>query len=213
MQIDARLPPYLWDEFYLTASHLHTRSLKGCTPWELWFERKPDYSYLHEIGCRAFILIPKKDNPKIFECSIECVLIGYDPKSKSYRCYDCATQKIHSSYHVRFLESHDGHVPLAPTNSENDETVNPAAGDEQTFRPFSPNDDDDDLPLIEQLPPNQNDHIMVDPPHPKPPCCSSRIPIPTEKHPSGGPDITRTAAAVQELRESAAQIKEARLER
>ena len=39
MRIYACLPPYLWDEFYLTASHLHakttTRSLKGCTPWEL----------------------------------------------------------------------------------------------------------------------------------------------------------------------------------
>ena len=114
---------------------------------------------------------------------------------------------------MRFLESHNGHVPLAPTNSENDETVDHTAGDEQTLRPFSPNDDDDDLPLIKQLPPNQNDHIMVDPPHHEPPRCSSRIPIPTRKHPSGGPDITRTTAAVQELRESAAWIKEARLER
>ncbi|KIJ25138.1 hypothetical protein M422DRAFT_193814, partial [Sphaerobolus stellatus SS14] len=61
MRIYAGLPPFLWDEFYLTASHLHvktiTRSLDGRTPWELWYGRLPDYSYMREIGCRAFVLI------------------------------------------------------------------------------------------------------------------------------------------------------------
>jgi len=71
MQIYSGLPAYLWDKFYLTASHLHAKttmqSLQGCTPWELWHECKPDYSYMHEIGCHAFVLIQKEDNPKIFE--------------------------------------------------------------------------------------------------------------------------------------------------
>ena len=95
MCIYACLPTYLWDEFYLTAVHLHAKtmtcSLQGITPWELWHERKPDYSYMCEIGCHVFVLIPKKDNPKIFECSIECVLIRYEHKSKAYRCYNRAT--------------------------------------------------------------------------------------------------------------------------
>ena len=116
MCIYASLPTYLWDKFYLTASHLHakttTHSLKGSTPWELWHERKPDYSYMREIGCRAFVLIPNKNNPKIFERTIECVLIGYEPKSKAYRCYNCNTHKVHSSYHVCFIETHEGHKPL-----------------------------------------------------------------------------------------------------
>lgn len=55
MRIDAKCPKYLWDEFYLTAAHLHaktpTKSLNGKMPHELWFGKCPDYSYMWEIGC------------------------------------------------------------------------------------------------------------------------------------------------------------------
>jgi hypothetical protein len=41
MRIYAGLPAYLWDKFYLTATHLHvkttTKSLQDKTPWELWY--------------------------------------------------------------------------------------------------------------------------------------------------------------------------------
>lgn len=88
MHLYANLPPYLWDKLYLRAAYLHTktttRSLKGETPWEKWHDPKADYSYIQEIGCKVYILIPKKNNSKIFEHLIECVLIGYDPKSKMY---------------------------------------------------------------------------------------------------------------------------------
>lgn len=115
MRIYAKLPPFLWEELYLTAAHLHakttTRILNGKTPFELWYGKKPDYSYLREIGCRAFVLIQNRHNPKIYERSVECVLVGYDAKSKTYRCYHPQTKKIISSYHVQFLESHHGHQP------------------------------------------------------------------------------------------------------
>lgn len=71
MWLYAGLPPSLWDEFYLTAAHLHAKtttcSLDSITPWDMWYNWKPNYSYMWEISCRVFILIPKKDNPKIFE--------------------------------------------------------------------------------------------------------------------------------------------------
>ena len=47
MRIYARCPTNLWDEFYLTALYLHTRTaigtIKDSTPFERWYERKPDY--------------------------------------------------------------------------------------------------------------------------------------------------------------------------
>ena len=111
MCIYADCPPYLWDEFYLMAAHLHsktiTRSLNdGITPWEKYHECKPDYSYMHEIRCRFFVLIQSKHNPKVFIRSLECVLIGYDPNAKTYRCYHRESKKVISSYHIHFLESH-----------------------------------------------------------------------------------------------------------
>ena len=82
MRVYAKCPENLWDEFYLTAAHLHvkvwTRNLLNQTPYELWKGWKPDYSYLQEIGCQAFVLIQNCHNLKIFKRSIECALVGYD---------------------------------------------------------------------------------------------------------------------------------------
>ena len=114
MEIYANCPPYLWDEFYLMAAHLHSRTLTrslegGITPWEKYHGRKPDYSYMCKIRCCVFVLIQSKHNPKVYNHSLECVLISYDPNAKTYCCYNQESKKVISSYHVWFLESHDGH--------------------------------------------------------------------------------------------------------
>ena len=104
MWIHANCLEYLWDEFYLTVVYLHirtlTRATPASTPWEAWHGRWPEYSHMREIGCRAFVLIQNQHNPKVYERSVECVLIGYDLRSKAYRCYNRMTKKIYSSYHV-----------------------------------------------------------------------------------------------------------------
>ena len=70
MQLYTDLLPNLWDELYLTSSHLHAKIhlTANVTPFEKWHDRKPDYSYMREIGCKSFILFKKSShNPKIFE--------------------------------------------------------------------------------------------------------------------------------------------------
>ena len=131
MRLYAKCPENLWDKFYLTATHLHVKvwtcNLDNQTPFELWKGWKPDYSYMHEIRCHAFILIQNQHNPKLFECLIECVLVGYDLQSKTYCCYDCQCKVVYSSYHVRFIESHEAPttpspapapLPIMPLSSE-----------------------------------------------------------------------------------------------
>jgi hypothetical protein len=123
MCIYSGLPPQFWNEFYLTAAHGHMKTtsqqLKGLMPWQLWDSCASDLSYLCEPGYWAFMLIVNKNNPKIYECSIKYILLGYNPDSRSYRCYDLKAKLIYSSYHVQFLESHKGHLhtlssPLTP---------------------------------------------------------------------------------------------------
>ena len=92
MRLASKCLPNLWDKFYLTAAHLYGKT-KMLAVWdvtldELWYEKRPNYSYICEIGCQVFVLIQNKHNPKIFRQSIECVLIGYDPNSKAYWYYD-----------------------------------------------------------------------------------------------------------------------------
>lgn len=69
MRLAARCLDSLWDEFYLTAAHLHaktaTKSLSGKTPFKLWYDQIPDYLYMREIRCRAFVLVLHQHNPKI----------------------------------------------------------------------------------------------------------------------------------------------------
>lgn len=162
MRIDAKCPEFLWDEFYLTAAHLHektwTRSLDDKTPYEAWFSRKPDYSYMREIGCKAFVLIQNKHNPKIYERSIETILIGYDINSKTYRCYDPKRRTVYSSYHVKFIESHETHAAHTPTQNATQPSITEIA-DAATNTPIYFDADEEE----EILPPNLHQPIPDDP--------------------------------------------------
>jgi transposase InsO family protein len=111
MRLDAKLPPKLWGEcaiaaFYL-AQRTPTRTLKGKTPYEALFGKKPRLSHLREYGCKAFVLIQNRTNPKIYPRSEECVLVGYSNHSKAYRCWNPQTGRILTSYNVTFIESQD----------------------------------------------------------------------------------------------------------
>jgi hypothetical protein len=111
MWLDARLPPSLWAKCALAAFYLAQRTptcaLKGMTPYEAFYGKKPRVSHLREYGCRAFVLIQNKVNPKIYQRSEECVLVGYTPNSKAYRCWNRKNKRIVTSYNVDFIELQD----------------------------------------------------------------------------------------------------------
>ena len=123
MRLSCNAPPELWDEFCATSAYLTnftaSSSLNGKTPYELWFGHKPSLSHLREIGCRAFSLI-QTHNPKIFQRSTPCVLIGYAPCAKVYRLWDVTTGKVFNSFHVTFVK----HLQSQPTDLLPGTTVN-----------------------------------------------------------------------------------------
>ena len=43
---------------------------------------------MREIGRKAFPLIQNKHDPKLYGRSLECILIGYNENTKSYRLYN-----------------------------------------------------------------------------------------------------------------------------
>ena len=230
MRLYADLPANLWDELYLTASHIHaktpTRSLKEITPFELWHGRKPDYSYMREIGCKAFVLIQNRHNPKIYERSIECILIGYDTNSKSYRCYHKPTKRVISSYHVRFLESHEGHNPPLPKSTPTTNNLSTLSEiiDSATNVPIIDPEEhtDQDLDVKNRINPSIsiNDNIIdpvtdqiidaeesqetdVPPDMPDEPRRSSRIPTKTSSKSDGIVKSSRLEEAIRQSKESA----------
>src|SRR5216683_6607254 len=115
MRLACNAPPSLWDEFCVTVVYLTnltaTPTLGKKTPYELWYGCRPSLSHLCEIRCRAFSLI-QTNNPKIYQRSTPCVLIGYAPSSRAYRLWDITTGKIFNSFHVTFIE----HLDSLPSN-------------------------------------------------------------------------------------------------
>jgi hypothetical protein len=110
MRFACNAPTNLWDEFVVTAAYLTnltaSSTIDGRTPHEVWFGHVPSLSHLREIGCRAFALITT-NNPKIFQRSVPCVLIGYAPHSKAYRLWNPASGRVFNSFHVSFIEHLD----------------------------------------------------------------------------------------------------------
>jgi hypothetical protein len=86
MMLSCNAPLFLWDEFVVTAAYLHARcpskSQGGRTPFECLKGEKPNISHLREIGC-----LVRGHNPKLNARLVECVLIGYAPQAKAYRCW------------------------------------------------------------------------------------------------------------------------------
>src|SRR5216683_5044300 len=107
MRLACNAPPSFWDEFCTTAAYLTnftpTPTLNHRTAYEAWFGRRPSLSHLHEIRCHAFALI-QTNNPKIYQHSSPCILIGYAPNSKAYHLWDDSTRKVLNLFHVTFIK-------------------------------------------------------------------------------------------------------------
>lgn len=74
------------------------------TPHELFFNQKPDISYLRVIGCRGYPHIPKAKHRKLDPKCFPCWLVGYGEETKGWRLWDPVTRKIILSRDVIFEE-------------------------------------------------------------------------------------------------------------
>src|SRR5882724_9124600 len=107
---DSKLQPNMRGEVvkatgYLK-NHTPTRTLADKTPFEMWYGRCPDVSHLCQLGCKVWVHIPG-ENPKIYNLSVECILVGYSDNSKAYRCLDQSSGRIHITCNTFFIESQD----------------------------------------------------------------------------------------------------------
>ena len=81
MMSHAKMPVEFWAEAISTAvylqNHSPTISLPGITPFECFFNRKPDVSNLKVFGCLAFAHVPKSQHKKFDKKSKKTVFVGY----------------------------------------------------------------------------------------------------------------------------------------
>ena len=112
MLLDADLHHKFWAEAITTAAYLRNRSptstVKGMTPHEAWYGRKPHVEHLRVFGCTAYVHVPSDERGKLDSKSRRCILLGYGSVRKGYRVFNQLTQKISYSRNVRFDERESG---------------------------------------------------------------------------------------------------------
>ena len=82
MLYQAKLPLEFWAEACSTAVYLHNRSptaaLKGETPFQRLFGRRPDISNLRVFGCVSYVHVPVSQAHR-------AIFVGYPPGVKGYK--------------------------------------------------------------------------------------------------------------------------------
>jgi len=98
----------LWSEAVASAVHVLNRTLSRTnnkTPYELWYGKKPNISYLRIFGTRAFVHIPDAFRCKLDAKAVECIMVGYYSRAKAYRLWNPATRRIFISRDAIFDET------------------------------------------------------------------------------------------------------------
>ncbi|KAJ0518591.1 putative RNA-directed DNA polymerase [Helianthus annuus] len=108
LRFEANLPKRFWGECILTATHiinrLPSKVINGKTPFELVFDRKPDYDNMRVFGCLAYYRNTDTKGDKFEERGRPGVFLGYPPRTKGYKILDIQTGKIIISRDTKFFE-------------------------------------------------------------------------------------------------------------
>ncbi|KAL2932969.1 Retrovirus-related Pol polyprotein from transposon TNT 1-94 [Bienertia sinuspersici] len=145
LRIHAGLPYNFWGDCLLAATYLinllPTSVLNWKSPFEMLFDKPPNYDHLKVIGCFCYPF--HKNSDKFAPRSKRCVFLGYPYAQKGYKLYDLDTHKILLSRDVFFVEhefpykiqsnSHN----LSNSDSVPNSLVNPALDTSTIIQPIS----------------------------------------------------------------------------
>ena len=132
-----------------------TRALKNITPYEAWYNEKPDLSHLCIIGTTAYIHIPKELRKKLdFNAKIG-MLVGYEGRNQ-YRLWDPIKKDVVVSRDVVFDEEKFPKSIVQITEEKMQDTIDVQPKKSETTRKPSPSvetspesesesDDDNDI--------------------------------------------------------------------
>jgi hypothetical protein len=151
------LPEFLWEYAIAHASYLrnraYTKSLKGQTPYEKWFKKKPNISHLREFGAPVWVLLQGQKEPRKMEPkSRRHIFVGYDDGSKSIIYFNAETRKILTSRNVRFLNLTNNEtlpepivvLPDAPDEGESGKSIPSTSGNNDNNNSLKRKRDEED---------------------------------------------------------------------
>ncbi|GJW72432.1 retrotransposon protein, putative, ty1-copia subclass [Tanacetum coccineum] len=99
------LPLSFWDYALETATHIlnmvPTKKVDK-TPYELWYGKAPNFSYLKIWGCEA--LVKRDMSDKLQQRSVKCIFIRHPKETMGYYFYFPPDNKIVVARYAEFLE-------------------------------------------------------------------------------------------------------------
>jgi hypothetical protein len=102
----ASIPERFWDEVSLTAVYIINRLLSPTThkksPFELLYDKLPDYSSLRIVSCVCFVSLPFHERNKLEPRSQLCCFLDYGISQKDFHYYDPISHRLRISHHVEF---------------------------------------------------------------------------------------------------------------
>ena len=105
---EAHLPASFWWDAAAAFVHAHNRSptsaVSGKTPYELWFNSKPDVSHLRVFGCTSYVLVKKDQHKQLQSHTQKCVFLGYPSNYKGWVFWNPMTRKEVISDSAQFDE-------------------------------------------------------------------------------------------------------------
>ena len=95
----AKLPNKYWAEAVATAAYIRNRTpttaiKENVTPYEKWYERKPNVDNFKVFGCIAYAHIPESQRRKLDKKSKNLRFVSYSLQSKGYRLLDESTSRV-----------------------------------------------------------------------------------------------------------------------
>ena len=102
------MPRSLWAEAASTAAYMYNRlpnaPLKGKSPHEVWYSRKPDLSNLRVFGCVAYTLVPAAKRKKLDNRTEKMRLLGYHKGHRGYKLMEKGSNRVFYRTDVTFDE-------------------------------------------------------------------------------------------------------------
>jgi hypothetical protein len=87
-----------------TINHILSPITHKKFPFELLYNKLPNYSSLRVFGCVCFIPLLSHERNKLEPWSQLCCFLGYDISQKGFCCYDPISHRLRISCHVEFWE-------------------------------------------------------------------------------------------------------------
>jgi len=76
------LPQALWAQLIQTAEYVLNRTaptcVKGKSPYEVWYNKKPKITHLRVFGCTAYVHVPDQRRKKMDTKAEKGILVGYE---------------------------------------------------------------------------------------------------------------------------------------